>query len=101
MNCSAAKVARHTGCGLVTGSKTNAARHRRGAGAPIVPALPYYFDDIQREVAKYNPKHLLLCGGVVPYAVRAPSLSLPPTTLHPTTTTHSTLLPVVFLRDCL
>ena len=43
---SAAKVAERTGCGLVTGSKTNAARHRRGAGAPIVPALPYYFDDV-------------------------------------------------------
>jgi acetolactate synthase-1/2/3 large subunit len=65
---SATKVAARTGCGLVTGSKTNAARHRRGAGAPIVPALPYYFDDIQREVAKYKPQHLLLCGGVVPYA---------------------------------
>ena len=23
---------------------------------------------IQREVAKYKPQHLLLCGGVVPYA---------------------------------
>ncbi len=43
---SAAKVAARTRCGLVTGSKTNAARHRRGAGAPIVPALPYYFDDV-------------------------------------------------------
>ena len=43
---SAAKVAACTGCGLVTGSKTNAARHRRGAGSPIVPALPYYFDDV-------------------------------------------------------
>lgn len=44
---SASKIAARTGCGLVTGSKTNAARHRRGAGAPIIPALPYYFDDVR------------------------------------------------------
>ena len=32
----------------------------------MLQALPYYFDDIQRAIADMEPKHLILCGAVVP-----------------------------------
>lgn len=48
---SATQVKERTGCGLVTGSKTNAARHRRGAGAPIVPSPCHRWTHKQRAKA--------------------------------------------------
>lgn len=62
------RVATHTGAALAMNNKVNAARIRRGAGEPIVTALPYYFDDIQAAIASMEPQHVILCGSVVPYA---------------------------------
>eukprot|EP01048_Picozoa_sp_COSAG05_P019868 COSAG05_NODE_3228_length_2223_cov_3.104520_3_plen_77_part_00 len=41
---------------------------RRGAGVPIIVPLPYYYDDIRDAIARLQPKHLILCGTVIPYA---------------------------------
>ena len=41
----------------------------------MLQALPYYFDDIQRAIADMEPKHLILCGAVVPCRLRTTTLT--------------------------
>jgi hypothetical protein len=62
------RVAHSSGAALASNNRLNSARVRRGAGVPAIVPLPYYYDDIAAAIAKIAPRHVILCGCVVPYA---------------------------------